>query len=303
MPGPAQHMSTSQPVELAPANLAFAYNHCEAQVREADHDRWLATLFAPFEARPALFALYAFSLEIARLREIVSEALPGEVRLQWWRDVLAGEARGDAANHPVAAALLDTIVRHRLPREPFTALVEARVFDLYDDPMPTLNDLEGYAAETSSALIRLACLILADGAEPGAADAAGHAGVAYAFTGLMRAFPWHAAHGQLYLPLELLARYGATRDDVVMGRGGPGVKSALTDLRCVARQHLTATRALRGTITPKIAPAFLPVALVEGYLRQMERRDYQPLKTVVTLPQWRLQWSLWRAARKAARQG
>ena len=301
MSSPAQ--PTFEPVELAPANLAFAYNHCEALVRECDKDRWLATLFAPFEARPALFALYAVSLEIARLREIVSEALPGEVRLQWWRDALAGEARGDAASHPVAAAVEDTIQRYRLPREAFTALVEARVFDLYDDPMPTLHDLEGYAAETSSALIRLACLILANGQEPGAADAAGHAGVAYALTGLMRAFPWHSRQGQLYLPLELLARYGATRDDVVMGRGGPGVKRALADLRSVAREHLAATRALRATIKPAIAPAFLPVAMVEGYLRQMERRDYEPLKTVITLPQWRLQWSLWRASRKAARQG
>ena len=33
----------------------------------------------------------------------------------------------------------------------FVDLIDARIFDLYDDPMPSLNDLEGYCGETSSA--------------------------------------------------------------------------------------------------------------------------------------------------------
>lgn len=280
------------------ADLAFSYAHCEELVRTSDKDRWLATLFAPASARPGLFALYAFSLDIARLREIVSDSLPGEVRLQWWRDTLDSGARGAMAHHPIASALEDTIRRHSLPREALIALLDARVFDLYDDPMPTLHDLEGYAAETASALIRLACLILAEGSDPGAADAAGHAGLAYAFTGLLRAFPWHAARGQLYLPVEFLARHGATRDDVVMGRGGPGVRRALSDLRDETRAHLAASRALKGTITPVIAPAFLPVALVDAYLKRMERKDYDPLHTIVSVPQWQRQWVLWRASRR-----
>src|SRR5579871_5951216 len=62
--------------------LAAAYAECEALVREGDRDRWLASLFAPAAARRHLYALYAFSFEIARVREIVSDPLPGEVRYQ-----------------------------------------------------------------------------------------------------------------------------------------------------------------------------------------------------------------------------
>ena len=69
------------------------------------------------DKRPHLFALYAFNFEIARVRDSVREALPGEIRLQWWRDALQGEARGDVRANPVAAALDDTIVRFRLPRQ------------------------------------------------------------------------------------------------------------------------------------------------------------------------------------------
>ena len=70
------------------------FEHCAALVREADRDRYLATLFAPAEQRDALFALYAFNVEIARVRELAREPMPGEIRLQWWREALVRRARG-----------------------------------------------------------------------------------------------------------------------------------------------------------------------------------------------------------------
>jgi phytoene synthase len=149
---------------------------CRALVRESDRDRYLATLLTPSRYHDALFALYAFNLEIARVRDLVSQPLLGEIRYQWWRDALAQEGGADARSNPVGGALLDASARYRLPREALIGLIDARVFDLYDDPMPSLTDLEAYCGATSSALMRLASLVLADGADPGGADAAGHAG-------------------------------------------------------------------------------------------------------------------------------
>jgi phytoene synthase len=272
--------------------------YCEALVRAGDPDRYFATLFAPADKRPHLFALYAFSLEVARVRDAVSEALTGEIRLQWWRDTLQGEARGDVRANPVAAALDLAIVTFRLPRQALVDLIDARVFDLYDDPMPTLTDLDGYCGETSSALIRLASLILADGNDPGAADAAGHAGVAYAMTGLLRALPWHVRQGRVYVPASVLEAQGVALEDVLAGRGGDGLARALSEMRGVARRHLDAARADMAAVPAPIVPAFLPVALVPLYLAAMERPDYDPLTTVVDVPQWRKLWRLWRAARR-----
>ncbi|MGY2050210.1 phytoene/squalene synthase family protein [Methylobacterium sp. JK268] len=284
--------------ETPSRDLAFAYAHCEERVREGDPDRYVAALFAPAEKRPHLLALAAFSLEVARVRDAVSNPMPGELRLQWWRDALQGEARGDVRAHPVAAALDDTLVRHRLPRQPLVALVDARVFDLYDDPMPTTGDLEGYCGETASSLIRLGSLVLADGADPGGAAAAGHAGVAYAVTGLLRSLPWHARRGQVYLPADLLGRHGVTREDIVTGRGGPGLEGACADLRALARRHLNACAKALGTISGPAKAAFLPVALVDPYLRAMERPGYDPLRSVIEMPRWRRVLRLWRAARR-----
>jgi 15-cis-phytoene synthase len=281
---------------MADSGANFAFSHCESLVREGDPDRYWASLYAPADRRPYLHALYAFNFEVARIREAVREALVGEIRLQWWRDALQGEARGDVRSNPVAAALDDTIVKFRLPRQALVDLIDARVFDLYDDPMPSLNDLEGYCGETSSSLIRLSSMVLAAGRDPGSADAAGHGGVAYAITGLLRAFPWHARQGQVFVPADILARHGVVRDDIVTGRGGPGLRAALADMRAVARRHLDQVRTLRGTVTAEADPAFRPLALVEPYLGQMERRDYDPFRTPVDLPQWRRIWALWRGA-------
>ena len=280
---------------LADEPLAFAYKHCEQLIRDADEDRFLAAQFAPADKRPHLFALYAFSHEIARVRDSVREAMIGEIRLQWWRDALQGEARGDVKANPIAAALDDTIVKFRLPRQALVDLIDARVFDLYDDPMPSVNDLEGYCGETSSSLIRLASIILPKGQDAGSADAAGHAGVAYALAGLLRAFPWHARRGQVYVPAEILARHGVVRDDIVSGRGGPGLMGALADMRAIARWHLEQVRGLRSTISPEAAPAFRSLAaggaLSPGGWSEPITIRSTPRSNVA---KWRKIWALWR---------
>src|SRR6476661_6778373 len=128
------------------------FAHCQELVAQTDRDRYLATLFAPGGKRGSLCALYAFNAEIARVRELAREPMPGEIRLQWWREVLLGERTGEAAAHPVAIALLETISRHELGRERLAELIEARRFDIYDEPMTSLAELQTYATATSGTI-------------------------------------------------------------------------------------------------------------------------------------------------------
>ena len=107
-----------------------------ASLRAADIDRYVSVLYAPVEKRPALFALYAFNAEIASIRDRVSQPIPGEMRLQWWRDVLDAATNEAAGGHPVACELLAGIRQHRLPVAALQAMRNARECDLYDDPMP-----------------------------------------------------------------------------------------------------------------------------------------------------------------------
>lgn len=271
-------------------------DYCAALVRGFDRDRYVADLYAPLETRGALFALHAFNSEVARVREAITNPLAGEVRLQWWSEALIGGARGDTRANPVAAALLDAIEAYNLPRQTFFALLDARIFDLYDDPMPSVNDLEGYAGETSSALIQLATIVLSGTADRASAEASGHAGVAYAMTGLLRSFPHHARRGQCYVPLDILKAHGLTRDDAVSGKASPALRAALGDMRVLARKHYELALAALHGLDPVILPAFLPLALVPGDLERVAHRPDPFALSAPPSPLGRF-WRLWRASR------
>jgi len=271
-----------------------AASYCAELVRSADRDRFVATLFAPARNRDALYALYAFNVEVARVRGRAREAAPGEIRLQWWREVLQGERHGEALATPVAASLLNAIETYRLQANPMLALLEARGFDLYDEPMRTVAELEDYAIKTASGLIAVAAAILGTDA----ARVARPAGIAYALTELLAALPEHAARRQLYLPLELLDRHGVGAADVFAGRSSPALNRAAAELRGLARRHRAAATDLLPGLAEQALPAVLPIVPVRRSLDQMDRSDIFSPKV---LSPWRRQWLIWRAARNPKR--
>ena len=202
-------------------------DYCAAAVRQGDHDRYLATVFAPDAARAHLLALYAFNLELARVRDSVSEPILGQMRLQWWREAVAAIDEGrEPPHHAVVRALADAIRGHGLPRAALEALIDARERDLDDDPPRDLAALEAYAEATAGTLAVLALRVL--GATDAAAMAAGRdAGAGWALTGLLRAVPHHARGRRLYLPAEVLAAAGADAEAVFAGRATDGVRAAV----------------------------------------------------------------------------
>jgi|GEM_PF-26739 len=153
--------------------------YCGDQIRRHDNDRFLVCLMAPPERRPALYALHAFNLELARTRELVAEPVLGRIRLQWWRDSIAslytrdperfGGERGAPAGpdgpggQPLLGALAAAVRDYRLGREHFDRLIDARVRDLADQPPATLADLIDYAEATAAPLIHLALEVLGHG--------------------------------------------------------------------------------------------------------------------------------------------
>lgn len=266
-------------------------------VRAADHDRYLTALYAPADKRDALFSLYAFNAEIAGIRDRIHEPLPGEVRLQWWRDVIA--AGGEAgAGHPVAEALNATIAAFKLPKLAFENMLEARIFDLYDDPMPSRTDLEGYCGETAAALIQLAAMVLDPVEAPRFAELAGRAGCAQAMTGLLLLLPLHRKRGQCFVPADILAAAGSSPEEFVAGDGGPGAQRAMAAMMALAREHLSAFEQDAAALPASLRPVFLPLALSRAYLGKMERSRQSPLDGVVRLSALRRHWLLLRRASK-----
>ena len=111
-----------------------AYRHCERLVRAHDKDHYLASLFAPADRRRYLFALYAFALELARIKRLVKEPMVGAIRLQWWHEAIEGLRAEEAAANPVMSALQDAARQTNASLAPLIAAVEAREGELHGAP-------------------------------------------------------------------------------------------------------------------------------------------------------------------------
>jgi len=267
--------------------------YCAELVRNRDFVRYVSTLFEPPPERRALLALYAFNSEITRVRMQVRQPLPGEVRLQWWTDLLKGVGQGDSEGNPVSRELLQAIRTWKLPIEPLTHLINEHQFDLYNDPMPTKAALEGYITATSSALFSLAAGITGHESEE-IEHLSSHAGLALGLTQVMTSLPFDASRQQLFLPLQLLESHGVTTGEVFAGQQTPGLKAVLDDLVEEAQRHLQTSLSLLASVPRETRAVFLPLVQAENELRRLARADCDPFVPRVT-SRLRVLWSQWRA--------
>lgn len=275
-----------------------AYAACLTTLRSTDLDRYLACLLVPEEKRGALAALYAFSAELARIRDLIREPLPGEVRLQYWRDLIEGQPHGDSHSNPIAAGISHAIVDHRLPRAALAAMTEARIFDLYDDPMPDRTAFEGYAGETSAALLQLGTLILDPESAASASEAAGHAGIAQLVAGCLLLMPIHVRRHQVYIPGDILSAVGLDAEAFLKGEDRDRSRAALAAFVGYGRDHLAKARAGKTALTEQSRLAFLAVALAEPVFDRAEKAGLLVRESSVQPSQLLRQWRLWRASGK-----
>lgn len=245
-------------------------------VKKDDRDRYWSALFAPEPAQSHLLALYAFNIELSRICEQVQEAMAGQIRLQWWRDAIELSI-GGRSGHPVADQLAKARIVCNLPDDLFMGMIDARVFDLGREPMADMPALETYLMRTAGAVFLLACQIL--GVPAGlAGEAARQAALAYGLAGLLRALPYHAARGRIFLPAAHLSAHGVAAHSLIEGQETPQLARALQALRETARRHLAAFRTAAAELPPQGLPAFLPLALIEPYFAKMARPKHRPLR-------------------------
>ena len=266
-----------------------------ALVRRHDRDRYQTALFASASRREALLALYAFNYEIARVRETVTQPMLGQIRLQWWREVLdAAYAGAPTRNHPVAVRLTAAIREFGLTREPFDRLVDTRECDLADKPPVDLTALEDYAEGSSAPLIRLALAVL-DARGSAAEEIAREVGIAYALAGLLRAMPFHARAGWSYIPLDIAGREGLDPSDYAARRANPALRAVVHEMTVAAVRHLRAGRKGHARLPRSSIAALLPAVVADRFLARLRRAGYDPFASALAAPDplqiWQLGYS------------
>ena len=255
-----------------------------------DRDRFQTVLFAPVARREALFALYAFNYEIARVRERVTQPTLGRIRLEWWREAVAAAFDGGLTRHHVVVEPLTAAIReYPLTRVHFDRLIDTRENDLDDEPLPSLEALEDYAEGTSSRLVYLALEIL--GARDQPTTLAGfHVGIGYALAGLLHSMPYLAPTGRRVIPTDIAARTGLDDADYYSLRTKPALRAASAELAAAASRHLVSAR--RARIARSALPALLPATIARRSLTRLRRAGYDPFEPSLTtrdpLQSWQL---------------
>lgn len=190
---------------------------CAEIVQRGDPDRFTAVMAAPVAARARLFPLYAFNLEVARAPWVSKEPMIGEMRLQWWRDVVAEPA---PRAHEVAGPFHALIHEAALPLEVIDRLIEARVHDVYGEAFADAAAFSTYLDDTAGRLMWLAAKACG-GTDESAARALGWA---MGLANYLRAVPELEARGRQPLPdgraeaVQALAKDGLQRLATAKGR-------------------------------------------------------------------------------------
>jgi phytoene synthase len=264
-------------------------------VRTHDRDRYATALFAPEQRRENLFVLYAFNYELAKVREMVREPMMGQVRLQWWRDMIAEIAAGqNPRQHEVAEPLAHIMREYHLSRSALDRMISAREKDLSPDPPLTIGEIEDYADATGGGLgvLALQALDVRD-AKGAAATAARHVGIGYALAGVLRATAFHARFGRSFIPIELDP-----------GRHALGTKAtdklrdAAATIADIARDRLEKARLLGEEVPEAAMPVLLPAVLAAHWLAQIESADYDLFAPRILRPDpWRGMRLFWAARR------
>ncbi|MEC7646943.1 MAG: phytoene/squalene synthase family protein [Pseudomonadota bacterium] len=241
-------------------------------MRRSDRDRFLTALFATSTLREHLYSLYAFNIEVSKTREVVSEAMLGAIRLQWWREAIeAIYDRKPARQHAVVQALEGTINACSLDRVYFERLINGRMLDLETSPPSDLAALLDYADATSGCLIILALQALGEKVDEALRQIALEVGRAWSIVGMIRAMPYQLRRGWIMLPDDLVERYGVDRRAMLDLKPSPELAAATKALSEEAMKHLVNARSNRRGIARSSVPALLPAILADTYLKRLQR--------------------------------
>lgn len=169
---------------------------CADIVAKGDPDRFAAAMAGPVAAREVLFPLYAFNVEVTRAAWVASEPMIGEMRLQWWRDVLDEIATGKPVRrHEVATPLAEVLDAEAA--QALDLLVQARRWDLYSDAFEDAAHFEEYISRTGGVLMWVGARAL--GAEARTETEVKALGRAAALARFLAAVPELEARGRIPL--------------------------------------------------------------------------------------------------------
>ncbi|KAM3840812.1 NADH dehydrogenase (ubiquinone) complex I, assembly factor 6 isoform 1-T1 [Vipera latastei] len=272
------------PVRLggrAPAALAASHQpsaggeerYCLDLLRKRDYEGFLCALLLPAESRASVFALRAFNVELAQIRDSVTEKTIGLMRIEFWRNAVEDIYQDNPPQQPVAIELWKAVKRQNLTKRWLMNIIDQREKNLDDRAYQDISELETYAENTQSALLYLTLETL--GVRDIHADhAASHIGKAQGIVTCLRATPYHASRRKVFLPMDICMLHGASQEDFIRKNEVKKIKDIVYDIASQAHVHLEHARSFKKNVPAKALPAFLCTVAIEDYLHKIQKADF-----------------------------
>jgi 15-cis-phytoene synthase len=190
------------------------YARCAEVTRRASSNFYYAFMLLPLERRRALYAVYAFCRFVDDIADDDSVREPAAMLVRW-REELDNVYAG-APTRPISRALADNVCRFNIPRQYFEEVIDGVEMDLTRRRYQTFADLELYCRRVASA-VGLICIEIFGYGNPATRVYAERLGIAFQLTNIIRDVREDATRGRIYLPLEDLARFAVTEEEILTG--------------------------------------------------------------------------------------
>jgi 15-cis-phytoene synthase len=267
--------------------------YCQQRVAARGSSLYYGVLFLPAEQRRALIALHALNRE---LRDAVDEAAdPGVARakLAYWRIELHAAIAG-SPQHPVARAIAVAARAHAMGEPELEQVVDGAQMDLDCNRYPDFAALEAYCRQTAGA-VQLLCAKILGYTRGATQEGARTLGVALRLTEIIRDVGRDAGRGRVYLPLDELARFGLTGDDILQRREDKRFEQVMAIQIEHARAYHERAAALLPPVDRRAQRAGLVLAAISrALLEEIAALRGRTLTQSVTLTPVRKLWIAWK---------
>ena len=210
-------------------SLEQAYDDCRAETAQWAKTFYLGTLLMPPAKRRAIWAIYVWCRRTDELMDSAeAQARPVEelsARLDAWeqrtREMFDGTVRDG-----LDLVMADTLQRYPQPLQPYLDMIEGQRMDLLKHRYASFAELQLYCYRVAGTVGLMTQEVMGvDPAyttapwsdAPDTSEAAVALGIANQLTNILRDVGEDRGRGRIYLPLDELARFGVSEEQLMAG--------------------------------------------------------------------------------------
>ncbi|MDR1276273.1 MAG: presqualene diphosphate synthase HpnD [Candidatus Accumulibacter sp.] len=260
--------------------------YCQRKAQASGSSFYTSFFFLPPMRRRAITALYAYCREVDDVVDESTDASEAARQLEKWRGEIEDLYAG-APKHPVTRALLPFLSEFHLPKARFLEIIDGMEMDLRQARYPDFDALVLYCYRVAGAVGLLAVEIFGR-REEATCDYACALGTALQLTNIVRDVAEDAARGRIYFPLDELARFGVSEDDILALRDSEGFRRLMPfQIARAERFYAEAGRALPDADRKAQRPGLVMAAIYRAVLDEIKRDPAQVLTRRVSLSTWK----------------